>query len=241
MRQTAFFLLVVIGLAAGIAIQGRLAFDPARSSAASDAATSELQSWSVHPWAIPADGRTQVVITATISDPLGQVESVSLDLTDLGGAADAPLLDDGEHNDGVADDGTFGLIATAAVTAEPGQKPLVLTIAEQGGQQTEYDLGTFLALIPLDTPWPDTLVPFLGWGSGENTWQVETGLPWNYQARFMNWDWQSGNPNTIRDFVQDVWSHDYVPVITVEMVLGATVVQARPIETALTITCRTQP
>jgi hypothetical protein len=180
----------------------------------------QLTAWSVHPWAIPADGFTQAVITATVGLPPDEIASVSLDLTGLGGAANALLYDDGAHNDGAAGDGAFGLVTTAAITAQPGQKPLYLTIAEQDGQQTKHYLGTFLVLTPLDVVWPATLPSFLGWGTGEDTWQIETGLPWNYQARFITWDWQSWNPNYVRDFVQSGWEHNYVPVITVEMLLG---------------------
>jgi len=226
MRGKVIVLLVTSALIAGggLAVTAKSHSRPFLSRAPSFLAApfdaTQLSAWSVHPWAIPADGYTQTVITATIDSPPDEIERVSLDLTALGGSADAPLYDDGAHNDGTANDGTFGLVTTAAPTAHSAEIPLYLTLGTQQSQTVQH-LGTFAVLAPPGAAWPVSLPAFLGWGSGDTQWQHGTGLPWNYQASFLGWNWQVWNPNFVRDFTQEAWDAGRVPVFTVEMLLAA--------------------
>ena len=179
-------------------------------------------SWSVNPWAIPTDGWTQTAITATITDSQGAITQATIDLSALGGSATASLYDDGLHNDGAAHDNLYGLITTATTGSAQGEIPLTLTATDQQGNTATQSLGTFAALTPLtNATWPSSLPSFLGWGTFDNNFQSNTGLSWNYQSQFLNWNWITWNPNYVATAAQAAWNDSYIPVFTVYMLLNA--------------------
>jgi hypothetical protein len=188
---------------------------------ANDPLAPEVLSWSVYPWAVAADAQTQSIVTAQVQDVQGDLAAVTLDLAALGGPADAPLYDDGVHQDGAAGDRLFGRVLTVPAGTVAGESPLFLTAADGAGHVTARYLGTFLVLSPTTAAWPPGLPRFLGWGNAEEDWQQASGLPWNYQSAFLTWGWQSWGPHYVQNYVEDAWSRGYVPVFTFDMLSGA--------------------
>jgi hypothetical protein len=180
-----------------------------------------VSSWSISPWAAPADGITQVILLATVNDPDGDLAEVTVDLTALGGEATAGLYDDGVHSDRDAHDGIYGLVIVMPTGVPTGEIPLILTAIDSLDQQTVVNLGTFALLTPTNAPWPATLPAHMGWGTGEDDWQEATGLPWDYINRYLTWNWQDWNPNFVENYVQSAWENSEVPVLSLDMLLGA--------------------
>jgi hypothetical protein len=180
-----------------------------------------VSSWSVSPWAAPADGSTQVNLIVSVNDPDGDLARVTVDLSALGGAASAELFDDGVHSDGGVQDGLYGLVVVMPSGVPVGELPLNLTARDSQGNQTVVYLGTFALLSPTNAPWPAALPDQMGWGTSEDDWQEETGLPWNYVSHFLTWNWQDWNDQFVRQYVQDAWALDEIPILTLDMLLGA--------------------
>jgi hypothetical protein len=180
-----------------------------------------VSSWSVSPWAAPADGSTQVILLASVNDPDGDLAGVTVDSTALGGNASAALFDDGVHSDGGVNDGIYGLVMVVPIGVPTGEIPLILTATDSQGHQTVVNLGTFALLTPTNAPWPATLPSHLGWGTSEDDWQEQTGLPWNYVSHFLTWKWQDWNENFVSQYVQDAWARNEIPILTLDMLLGA--------------------
>ena len=176
--------------------------------------------WNVNPWAIPADNWTQTVITAMVTSSSSTISQVTLNLAVLGGQAAAPMYDDGAHNDGAANDNVFGLITTATTGTLQGELPITLTAIDRTGNSTSKYLGIFTVLTPLTSTWPISLPTSLGWGTFTNTWQSSTGLPWNYLTQYLTNGWQTWGPTYVRDVAQNAWSHGYIPVFSVYLLLN---------------------
>jgi hypothetical protein len=180
-----------------------------------------VSSWSVSPWAAPADGKTKVIITSTVNDPNNDVSSVTVDLSRLGGDANAALYDDGVHSDGSSNDGLYGLVVTVPTNISTGEIPLKLTAMDAVGNKTVVNLGTFALLTPTNAPWPASLPGHLSWGTGNKEWQKPTGVPWNYASAFLTWTWQGWGDKYVTKYVQDAWANNYVPILTFDMLIGA--------------------
>lgn len=101
--------------------------------------------------AVPADGSSQVVVKAEVSDPqgLGDIAAVTLNRAPLG-RGEIPLRDDGRHNDGSAGDGLFGAVVSVAPGPAAGEVTVTLTARDQAGHQSTAH------------------------------WQVNSGVPWDY-------------------------------------------------------------
>ena len=180
-----------------------------------------VSSWSVSPWAAPADGSSQVNLTVTVNDPDGDLASVTVDLSALGGEVRAALYDDGVHSDGGVHDGLYGLVTVMPSGVPTGEIPLTLTAADTQGNQTVVYLGTFALLSPTSAAWPDSLPEHMGWGTNEEEWQGDTGLPWNYLSHFLTWTWPEWGEDFVDRFVQSAWSRNEVPILTFDMLLSA--------------------
>ena len=180
-----------------------------------------VSSWSVSPWAAPADGSSQVNLTVTVNDPDGDLASVTVDLSALGGEVRAALYDDGVHSDGGVHDGLYGLVTVMPSGVPTGEIPLTLTASDTQGNQTVVYLGTFALLSPTSAAWPDSLPDHMGWGTNQDDWQEGTGLPWNYTSRYLTWNWMDWNPDWVGKYVQDAWSYNEIPLLVIDMMLGA--------------------
>lgn len=180
------------------------------------------------PRAAPADGQTGVVVRARVSDPQGLADlaSVTLDGGALGRGAIA-LHDDGRSNDGAPGDGLYGAVFTIASGTPSGEHMLLVSAQDQAGHRASLQLGAFVALTPTNSPIPPTLVQRIGWGSnawsetpGED-WQVNSGVPWNYVYQYITYDWYANGwgGNFVKRFVTQAWNKNYVPLISVYMIL----------------------
>src|SRR5207249_4844262 len=82
----------------------------------------------LQPGAAPADGSTDVVVRARVTDPQGvaDIASVTLDAGALGRGT-VRLRDDGRSNDGAANDGLYGALLTVAPGMPSGEQSLLVT------------------------------------------------------------------------------------------------------------------
>jgi hypothetical protein len=181
------------------------------------------------PRAVPADGRTDVVVRVQVNDPQGSsdIASVTLDGSGLGGGEIA-LRDDGWSNDGAASDGVYGGVFTVAPGTPSGESVLLVTAQDQAGHHASLQLGAFVVLAPAGGQIPSVLPQHIGWGSNAwsetpgQDWQVNSGVPWNYVYQYITYDWyvNGWGGNFVGRFVNQAWSKGYVPLISVYMILG---------------------
>jgi len=87
-----------------------------------------------NPLANPASGgvgtTTQLTANVALATPPFPINSVVVDLTNIGGAAGVQMFDDGAHGDGGVGDGLYGISATVQVGASPGPKLLQVTATD---------------------------------------------------------------------------------------------------------------
>ena len=77
---------------------------------------------------------TVVTLTAVVSDAtsgLAAVKPVTVDLTAIDGRGEVQMYDDGNHNDGGANDGIFGQQLTLPTNIEDGTKSLTITAIDK--------------------------------------------------------------------------------------------------------------
>jgi hypothetical protein len=179
------------------------------------------------PRAARADGATGVVVQARVTDPQGpaDIASVTVDAAALGRGTVA-LRDDGRSNDGAAADGLYGAGLTVAPGTATGEQQLLITARDQAGHQASLSLGAFEVLGPAGGAIPTALPQRIGWGTNAwsetagQDWQVNSGVPWDYDYQYITWGWEGWGPNFVTRFVSQAWSKNYIPVISVYMVLG---------------------
>ncbi len=89
-------------------------------------------------------------LTATIvpgADPVSTGLTVTCDLTPIGGAAAAALLDDGAHGDGAAGDLVFGLSANVAAGTTSGLKALDCLVGDAEGRESSFTIDYEVAAV----------------------------------------------------------------------------------------------
>ncbi len=89
----------------------------------------------VEPSTVPADGDTEVLLTAQVSHPggLANVSEVLCDLRQLGGQLGRQLCDNGTAGDEHAGDGVYSLKTTVAGDVAPGAKGIRLLVRDSTG------------------------------------------------------------------------------------------------------------
>jgi hypothetical protein len=184
---------------------------------------------SLQPRAARADGVTQLVVRARVAHPQGaaHIKRVTLDATALGRGL-VELRDDGLHHDGAANDGLYGARLTVAPGTPPAETMLQVTAEDTAGRRASLPLGAFVTLAPPGGALPAGLPPRLGWGTNEWSesagadWQVNSGVPWDYVYQYITYDWyvNGWGGNFVGRFVQQAWQKNYVPVVSVYLMLG---------------------
>jgi hypothetical protein len=177
--------------------------------------------------AAPADGATGVVVRVQVSDPqnLGDIAGVSLDASALG-RGQVSLRDDGWSNDGAAGDGLFGAVFSVAPGTPRGEYTLAVTARDKENHSASLQVGAFVVLGTPGGSVPPVLPARPAWGTNEwsetpgQDWQVNSGVPWDYVYQYIAWGWETWGSNFVNRFVTQAWDKDYIPVISVYMVLG---------------------
>ncbi len=177
--------------------------------------------------AAPADGTSGVVVRVQVDDPQGlaDITSVTLDATALG-RGQLNLRDDGRSNDGAAGDGLFGGLFTVVPATSPGEYTLVVTAHDQAGHSATLSLGAFVALSAPGGAAPGVLPARPAWGTNEwsetpgQDWQVNSGVPWDYVYQYITYGWEGWGANFVSRFANEAWDKDYIPVISVYLLLG---------------------
>lgn len=181
------------------------------------------------PRAVPADGASQVVVRVNAADPQGlaDIASVTVDATALG-AGTVVLRDDGRSNDGAAGDGMYGARFVVAQGTPAGEELLTITAQDNAGHRASLFLGALVALPAPGGSIPPALPQRMSWGTSEwsetagQDWQVNSGVPWNHNYQYITWDWyvNGWGGDFVGRFVRHAWQYQYVPVISVYMILG---------------------
>lgn len=187
----------------------------------------QLSAPALHPRSIPADGASEAAVWVQVSDPqgAGNIAAVSLDARALGGGLVA-LRDDGRSADGAANDGVFGAVFKPAAGLGSGEHFLLLTARDLEGHTSALPVGALNILGPPASSIPAALPNRLGWGSNAwsedpgQDWQVNSGVPWDYVYQYITYGWESWGGSFVSRFVHQAWEKDFIPVVTVYMVLG---------------------
>lgn len=181
----------------------------------------------VFPRALPPDPGSSLVVRVRVADPqsAGDVAAVQLDARALG-LGWVPLSDDGRSSDGSAGDGMYGAAMTLPAGTAPGEARLLVQASDQAGHSAALPLGSLVVLGPVSAPTPPALPARLGWGSNAwsetagQDWQVNSGVPWDYVYQYITYGWQSWGGSFVQRFVQQAWDKNYIPVVTVYLMLG---------------------
>lgn len=177
--------------------------------------------------AASADGSSGVVVQVQVTDPQGlaDVAEVSLNATALG-RGQVALADDGRSNDGAAGDGLFGAVFSVAPGTPPGEYSLLVSAQDQAGHSASLILGAFVVLTSPGGSVPAGLPAGPAWGSNEWSetpgadWQVNSGVPWHYAYQYITYGWEGWGGNFVGRFVNQAWDKNYIPVISVYIMLG---------------------
>ncbi|MHC5079497.1 MAG: choice-of-anchor X domain-containing protein [Planctomycetota bacterium] len=110
----------------------------------------------------PTPRGVSVLITADAADSDGTIQSVTADLTDIGGPPNQILFDDGTNGDAASGDGTYSCNVTVSPSAPWGMNKTITFLARDDGQKTATTTVTFEILTnvapqlgnPLVTPNP---------------------------------------------------------------------------------------
>jgi hypothetical protein len=106
-----------------------------------------------------------VLFTVKLDDPDDAVESVTIDLSNVGGSSGKNMYDDGTHGDETADDNTYSLEATIPFDVDPGEKLLPVTITYFGGGTLEDEVKIFVFASETSEPSEESesqsILPFL--------------------------------------------------------------------------------
>lgn len=186
-----------------------------------------LSSGQLHRSAALADGTTGVAARVQVGDPQGlaDITGVSLNASALG-RGNISLRDDGRSNDGTAGDGLFGAVFTVAPATPRGEYTLVVTAQDQAGHSASLSLGAFVALSSPGGSVPAGLPARPAWATNEwsetpgQDWQINSGVPWDYVYQYITYGWESWGPTFVNRFVTQAWNKNYVPVISVYLMLG---------------------
>ena len=186
-----------------------------------------LSGANLHPRSVPADGTTTMIVRAQASDPQGSTDIawVMLDASSLGGG-NVSLRDDGRSNDGLAQDGLYGAVLSVPPGTPTGEHFLLLTAQDLAGHQTYLPLGAINILATAGGTIPGSLPQRTGWGSNAwsetpgQDWQMNSGVPWDYIYQYITFGWESWGNNFVSRFVHQAWDKDFVPIVTVYMMLG---------------------
>ncbi len=206
--------------------QPRMYFDDIALESAESPDGPQLSQGSLTPRSAPADGLTTLLVRAKVTDPQGaaDIASVTLDASKLGRGT-VLLKDDGRSNDGQANDGVFGAALTIAPSTPTGEQKLLLTAQDLEGHTAYLPLGTISILAPPGGAFPAALPQHIGWGSDAwsetagQDWQVNSGVPWNYVYQYITYNWETWGTNFVARFVQQAWDKNFVPMVTVYLML----------------------
>ena len=179
------------------------------------------------PRSVPADGLTTFIIRVRVTDPQGSndISSVSVDGNPLG-LGTVSLFDNGRSNDLLVNDGLFGAALSVPIGMASSEVRLLVSATDKSGHQSNLSLGVFTVLAPPGGAIPAALPQRLGYGSNAwsetpgQDWQVNSGVPWNYVYQYITWGWESWGGSFVSRFVQQAWDNNYIPVVTVYMMLG---------------------
>jgi hypothetical protein len=98
----------------------------------------EIETTSAEPTEAPNDGTTLVTLKVKVNDidGLDDIQTVTIDLSPIGGDKTTVMSDDGSSNgDKVADDGTYTFTATISTSTELGEKKLNVVVTDQNFEQ----------------------------------------------------------------------------------------------------------
>ncbi|MAT42601.1 MAG: hypothetical protein CL609_09690 [Anaerolineaceae bacterium] len=175
---------------------------------------------------LPADGFTQTVIKAAVNDPqgLGNLSQVRLDTGELN-RGKVVLLDDGNHNDDLVNDGVFGTAISVPVGTATGEVQLLLEAVDADGHEHVEPVGTLTILSLPGGSIPSVLPQRIGWGSNQwseaagQDWQVNSGVSWDYIYQYITYGWEGWGEHFVSRFVNQAWEKGYVPAVTVYLML----------------------
>ena len=187
----------------------------------------QLSNGFLFPRSVPADGATTLIVRAKVTDPQGpgDIASVTLDASQLGRGS-VTLKDDGRSNDGLANDGVYGAVLTIDPGTPPGEQKLLLTAVDEAGHSANLSLGALNVLGAPGGAIPAGLPQRIGWGSNTwsedpgQDWQVNSGVPWDYVYQYITYGWETWGSNFVYRFVHQAWDKQFIPMVTVYMVLG---------------------
>jgi len=91
------------------------------------------------PASIPNNGLDSTLLMANVTDPEGNLNNVTVDLSPLGGSPIQPLYDDGSHGDIEAADSIYSLQLVADQDTNPGTYPLYLYVDDDLGAYNDTE------------------------------------------------------------------------------------------------------
>ena len=187
----------------------------------------QLSDGSLTPRSLAVDGLNTLVMRVHANDPqgAGDITGVTFDASSLGGGT-VSLHDDGKSNDGVANDGLYGAAITIPTGVPAGERRLLVSAADKAGHQASLALGALNLLGLPGGEIPGALPRRTGWGSNAwsdtpgQDWQVNSGVSWDYVYQYITWGWETWGNNFTYRFVHQAWDKNYIPMVTVYMMLG---------------------
>jgi len=113
-----------------------------------------LSNPAANPDEITNDGVASSVLTVNVSDPDGDLGSVAIDLSPLGGSPSQAMYDDGTNGDATAGDGIYSIQTTAAASTSVGQKSLTVIATDQAGNTGSSFIYLSITQVITDTVQP---------------------------------------------------------------------------------------
>jgi hypothetical protein len=88
---------------------------------------------------------TEVLFIIELTDPEHRLESITIDLSHIGGSSSQPMYDDGSHGDEVAGDLVYSIEATISSNVLEGEKSMTIIITHYQGTiiETTVTLDVF--------------------------------------------------------------------------------------------------
>ncbi|UCF09132.1 MAG: VCBS repeat-containing protein [Thermoplasmata archaeon] len=101
-----------------------------------------IKDFQPYPLKVDIDEQESIVFKVTVEDEngLGDIDSVRIDLSELGGGAAQRMYDDGTHGDSKSQDGTFSYEMPVTKRTEPGKKTLIITVKDKSGNEDEVEI-----------------------------------------------------------------------------------------------------
>ena len=109
-----------------------------------------------NPEEIPGDGNSTTLLTVSVTDPDGDLASVVIDLSPLGGSPFQTMYDDGTNSDAAAGDGTYSIETTASPATPIALKALKVTATDQIGNTGSNVISLFVTSTITDTVQPQS-------------------------------------------------------------------------------------